>query len=361
MAKKVDVKSALLKEVKRANGPEAVGEAEPSCMAFQKYRAAVHDVPTSQQAAAGLCRYLCAVELVQKGPLETSSLDVELLWVNGFNSDESAVTGDLALDRVATAYNLGVCLARMAQAKNTTGMGDAFKDAAQLFRESAGWFQLASELPTPSVDTSELGNDALQAISYAMLGNAHQMLYKHVSALSGFQDGTVATFAGGARDLYGSAAELGRVAGGDVDRIVGESARALQTHFKMVAMARQAAQYHKDLNVSGELKQLELAEAAAEDALQHAQALPKTGVLAWMGRLRTDLAAEAKNAGKDLKKRHDDAAEQNRKMMFLPAAPSVPDVAGRRLWGATDVRVKVAAEAAAVEKALAGLWRGSSS
>lgn len=344
-AQKVDVNTALYESIAASRGEAAASSVSSACRAFQELRAAVNDPPYADVNRRQLKSYLAALQFLLNEANISPNLPVNLLWVSAFDSEEQCSLSDVRIDNLAVLFNLGVCEAHLANSvfRQRRANPNAMKTATHHFRNAAGYFQAAGDLPIPGgfhAATRDLYPATLKALEMAMLGNAQQALYE-IALEGGNSPSVLARFAIGARDFYAIAEESCRepdVVNTTINAYVGRPAGALAAYFDVIAEWSMTTAARDEHDMGQQLKRISLAEHSLQVSSRTVQQLQNSGALASVNTLRESLTLELEDFRTRIAARKSEAEQENRTIYFTTPALQVQQIVPRQSVRPTDVQ-----------------------
>lgn len=343
-AKKVNVQAALYSSVVTSRGEDAAAMVVGACRTVQQLRSAAHEPPTSEKTREGLLKYLrvlkhilddCRVLGSSMMTTSTSTLsandwEIPLLWTSSLDPEAFAEVSDLRIDVLGVLFNLGVNEAELAS-EAYGHKGDGFRTAAKRFQAAAGFFDTASEMPTPggvgSV-TSDIWPPTLRCLRYIMLGNAQNVFLK-ICAENNTSMAVRARLAAGIRDFYILATESLRSSHMTDPRLMGmlgNPAAALAAYFDVLTQSNAASGARQSGQIGMEIVRLLEAQKTLEAAKEKFKQVDANSSLFSVQRLHKELPERLRKMESDLITREATAREENRKFYFDTLPENLPPI-----------------------------------
>lgn len=334
-AKKVNVQAALYSSITTSRGEDAAAMVVGACRTVQQLRSAAHEPPTSEKTREGLLRYhrvlkhiLDDCRVLGSSMMTTSTTssstnnwEIPLLWTSSLDPETFAEVADLRIDVLGVLFNLGVNEAELASQAYLSNTDDGYRTAAKRFQAAAGFFDIASEMPTPggvgSV-TSDIWPPTLIGLRYIMLGNA-QHVFLEICERNNTSDAIQARLAAGIHDFYNQAAEKLRSSHYRdplLMGILGNPAAALAAYFRVKTELSAASGARQSGKIGMEIARLVEAQRTLETANEKFKLVDTNSPLLSVHKIYEALAKRLPEMEQDLITREATAREENRKFYF---------------------------------------------
>lgn len=344
-AKKVNVQAALYSSVVTSRGEDAAAMIVGACRNVQQLRSAAHEPPTSEKTREGLLRYHrvlkhilddCRVLGSSMMTTSTSSSsannwEIPLLWTSSLDPEKFAEVSDLRIDVLGVLFNLGVNEAELASEAYRDKSSDGFRTAAKRFQAAAGFFDAASEMPTPggvgSV-TSDVWPTTLKGLRCIMLGNA-QHVFLEICKVNNTSMAVQARLAAGIRDFYSQgAASLDSSYRADplLMGMLGNPAAALAAYFDVVTVSNAASGARQSGQIGMEIARLSDAKNTLEEAKKAFNKVDANSSLPSVQKIHKQLSDRLVKMEHDLITREETAKEENRKFYFDTLPDQLPSI-----------------------------------